>query len=100
MFEEIKLIEEDDQALIVGEVGEAAHLGAIEEAVIRFLKRDQHHADSGAKTKGNGGEKRLHHRVARQPTVGLALPSCIARHLENPADRLKYDPGLGICALG
>jgi len=38
VLEEIKLIEENDQALIIGEVGEAARLGAIEKAIVRFSR--------------------------------------------------------------
>src|SRR6266566_7429948 len=100
MLEEIKLIEEDDQALIIGEVGKAAYLRSIEEAIIRFLKCDQYHANFGAKTKRNGREKCLHHRVAHQPAIGFTPLCSVARHLEHPADCLKNDPGLGICTLG
>src|SRR6266702_8203455 len=100
MLEEVKLIEENDRALIIGEVGEAAHLGAIEKAIVGFMKRGQHNADFGAEAKRDGREKGLNHWMAHQPVIDLPQLFCVARHLENPSYRLYYDFGLSISPIG
>src|SRR2546429_6144772 len=84
MFEEIKLIEINDQAFLVRKIGETAHLRTVEKAIIGFVERHQHNADLRATAKWNGREECLDDRVTYQPGIDFALLIFIACDLKNP----------------